>query len=163
MRPVTEREIRASFVNCSKGEATRMALPRDFAETPWDDLDFLGWRDHTAQERAYLVVERGDRLVGVALRLANGRDGFRRSMCSVCVTTHPGQGVTLMVAPKAGKAGRDGNSVGLRMCSDFRCSLYMRGLKEPEPGGRFEESLSVEEKVARAMGNLEGFIARLSA
>ncbi|WP_304452116.1 FBP domain-containing protein [Nocardiopsis sp. YSL2] len=163
MRPVTEREIRASFVNCSKGEAKRLALPRDLAENPWEDLDFLGWRDHTAHERAYLVVEREERLVGVAFRLANGRDGFRRSMCSVCLTTHPGQGVTLMVAPKAGKAGRDGNSIGLRMCADFACPLYVRGLKEPEPGGRFEESLTVEEKITRAAHNLEGFLARLSA
>ncbi|TGN78537.1 FBP domain-containing protein, partial [Streptomyces griseoluteus] len=45
MRPLTEQDIRASFVNCSKGDAKRLAVPRDLAERPWDDLDFLGWRD----------------------------------------------------------------------------------------------------------------------
>ncbi|WP_434096241.1 FBP domain-containing protein [Streptosporangium roseum] len=41
-RPVTERDIRTSFVNRSKGEAKRLDLPEDLADHPWDDL---GWRD----------------------------------------------------------------------------------------------------------------------
>ncbi|MFI6575346.1 FBP domain-containing protein [Nocardiopsis sp. NPDC050513] len=162
MKALTERDIRASFVNCSKGEAQRLALPRDLAERPWEDLDFLGWRDHTAHERAYLVVEREEGPVGVAMRLVPTRDGFRASLCSLCLTTHRGEGVTLMSAPKAGRAGREGNSVGLRMCADFGCSLYIRGLREPAPGGsRLKESLSVEEQVARAQENLGGFLERL--
>ncbi|MEV0476177.1 FBP domain-containing protein, partial [Streptomyces prunicolor] len=52
MRPLTEREIRAAFVNCTKGEAKRLSIPRDLAERPWDDLDFLGWRDPQAPGRA---------------------------------------------------------------------------------------------------------------
>ena len=46
MRALTEQAIRDSFVNCSRGEAKRLATPRDLDERPWDDLDFLGWRDH---------------------------------------------------------------------------------------------------------------------
>ncbi|MGW8528594.1 MULTISPECIES: FBP domain-containing protein [Nocardiopsidaceae] len=163
MRAVTEKEIRGSFVNCSKGEATRLALPRDLATRPWEDLDFLGWRDHTAHERAYLVIERDEGLVGVAFRLPSVRTGLRRSMCSVCLTTHPGQGVTLMAAPRAGRAGREGNTVGLHMCTDFACSLYVRGKKAPETGGRFEESLTVDEQIERATTNLAGFLDRVTA
>jgi hypothetical protein len=162
MRAVTEKEIRGSFVNCSKGEATRLALPRDLGTRPWEDLDFLGWRDHTAHERAYLVIERDEGLVGVAFRLPSVRTGLRRSMCSVCLTTHPGQGVTLMAAPRAGKAGREGNTVGLHMCADFACSLYVRGKKAPETGGRFEESLTVDEQIERATTNLAGFLDRVT-
>ncbi|WP_026123009.1 FBP domain-containing protein [Nocardiopsis halotolerans] len=162
MRALTEQDVRTSFVNCSKGEAKRLSVPRDLDSRPWEDLDFFGWRDRTAHERAYLVTERGDRLVGVAFRLSATRPGPRPSMCSVCLTTHPGQGVSLLAAPKAGKSGRDGNTVGLYMCTDFACSLYVRGKKEPEPGGRFEESLTVDEKVARALTNLGGFLDRLS-
>jgi len=44
VEPLTEQEIRAAFVNCSKGEAKRLHVPRDLAAQPWDDLDFLGWR-----------------------------------------------------------------------------------------------------------------------
>ncbi len=84
MQPISEPGIRASFVNCSKGEAKRLAVPRDLDEVPWADLDFLGWRDPGAPERAYLVAERdGGGLTGVALRATpKGTRGFTaRSMC----------------------------------------------------------------------------------
>ncbi|MFF7356766.1 MULTISPECIES: FBP domain-containing protein [Streptomyces] len=162
MRPLTEQDIRNSFVNCSKGEAQRLTVPRDLHQHPWDDLDFLGWREPGAPDRSYLVTERDDRLVGVALRLTTSRRGFlHRSMCSVCLTTHPGGGVSLMAARKAGAAGREGNSVGLYMCTDLACSLYVRGRKLPESGARFEESLTAEEQIARATGNLSAFIDKL--
>jgi hypothetical protein len=45
MQPIAERDIRLSFVNCSKGEASRVNLPTDFTQLRWADLDFLGWRD----------------------------------------------------------------------------------------------------------------------
>ncbi|MFD7881085.1 FBP domain-containing protein [Streptomyces sp. SID2999] len=162
MRPLTEQDIRASFVNCSKGDAKRLAVPRDLDERPWDDLDFLGWRDPGAPDRSYLVLERGTGLVGIALRCPTVRRGFQhRSMCSVCLTTHRGGGVSLMTARKAGAAGREGNSVGVYMCADLACSLYVRGKKVPESGSRFEESLTTEEQIARAGGNLGAFVDRL--
>ncbi|MFF9178363.1 FBP domain-containing protein [Streptomyces sp. NPDC014793] len=162
MRALSEQDIRASFVNCSKGEAKRLAVPRDLGERPWDDLDFLGWRDPGAPDRSYLVAEREDGLVGVALRYPAARRGLlHRSLCSVCLTTHPGGGVSLMTARKAGPAGREGNSVGVYMCTDLACSLYVRGKKVPESGGRFEESLTLEEQIARATGNLYAFLDRI--
>ena len=33
----------------------------------------------------------------------------------------------------------------------------------PEAGGRFEESLTVDEQIARMVGNLSAFLAKLSA
>jgi hypothetical protein len=45
MRPLPEAEIRTSFVNCSKGEASRIRMPAGLSRTPWADLDFLGWTD----------------------------------------------------------------------------------------------------------------------
>ncbi|MER8016842.1 FBP domain-containing protein [Streptomyces griseoluteus] len=162
MRSLTEQEIRASFVNCSKGDAKRLTVPRDLAERPWDDLDFLGWRDPGAPDRSYLVLERGTTRVGIALRCPTVRRGSQhRSMCSVCLTTHRGGGVSLMTARKAGAAGREGNSVGVYMCADLACSLYVRGKKVPESGSRFEESLTTEEQIARAGGNLHAFVDRL--
>ena len=105
MRPLGGQDVRASFINCSKGEAKRLAVPRDLGERPWDDLDFLGWRDPGAPDRSYLVVERDERLVGVAMRFQPAQRGFlHRSMCSLCLTTHPRGGVALMTARKAGPA-----------------------------------------------------------
>ncbi|MFF3611827.1 FBP domain-containing protein [Streptomyces sp. NPDC002580] len=163
MRSLTEQDIRGSFVNCSRGEAKRLATPRDLGERPWDDLDFLGWRDPGAPDRAYLVSEGAQGLVGVTLRLPSARRGLlHRSLCSLCLTTHPGSGVSLMTARKAGAAGREGNSVGVYICADLACSLYVRGKKALESGSRFEETLTTEEQIARTVGNLSAFLAKLN-
>ncbi|RZB13932.1 FBP domain-containing protein [Streptomyces sp. F001] len=164
MRSLTEQDIRTSFINCSKGEAKRLAVPRDLGERPWNDLDFLGWRDPGAPDRSYLVAEREGRLVGVTLRFPPPQRGYlHRSMCSLCLTTHPRGGVSLMTARKAGAAGRAGNSVGVYMCTDLACSLYVRGKKISESGARFEESLTLEEQIARTTGNLSAFLDKLHA
>ncbi|SDW69315.1 FBP C-terminal treble-clef zinc-finger [Amycolatopsis xylanica] len=163
MRPVTEQEIRNSFINCTKGEAKRLAVPKDLAERPWDDLDFLGWRDPASPERSYIVAESGDGLVGVALRRAAQAGLARRSMCSLCLTTHSGDGVSLMTARKAGPEGRQGNSVGSYICADLACSLYLRGKKDAGNGGRLHESLSVDELIERTAANLAGFLDKVNA
>ncbi|MBK3577851.1 FBP domain-containing protein [Streptomyces sp. MBT65] len=162
MRPLTEREIRAAFINCTKGEAKRLSVPRDLAERPWDDLDFLGWRDPQAPDRAYLAAELEGRLTAIALR-AGGAASWqaRRSMCSLCLTTHTG-GVSVMVAAKAGKAGQQGNSVGAYMCDDLACPLYVRGKKDAGAGARLPESLTLEEKIRRTVTNLTAFIAKIA-
>ncbi|MEO3784099.1 FBP domain-containing protein [Actinocorallia sp. B10E7] len=165
MRAITENDIRRSFVNCSKGEAKRLGVPRDLEERPWGDLDFLGWRDPGAPERGYLVVERDDGgLVGIVLRAAPGASrGFTsRSMCSLCLTTHSGGGVALMTARRTGEAGRQGNTVGQYLCTDLACSLYTRGKKQTTAGGTLEETLSSEEKTARMRLNLAAFIDKVT-
>ncbi|NGO06712.1 FBP domain-containing protein [Streptomyces sp. HC44] len=163
MKPLTEPEIRTAFVNCTKGEAKRLSVPRDLAERPWGDLDYLGWRDPQAPGRAYLVTELDGRLKAIALRCPSPASSqIRRSMCSMCLTTHTG-GVSLMVAPKAGKAGQQGNSVGAYICSDLACSLYVRGKKDAGVGARLQESLTLEEKIQRTVANVAGFIAKVTA
>jgi hypothetical protein len=157
MRPLTEGEIRASFVNTTKGEAKRLAVPKDLAARPWADLDFLGWRDPGSPERTYLVAETATGLVGVALRKAPG--GQRRTVCSLCLTTHPGDGVALMTARKARR--RD-NSVGVYLCSDLACSLYLRGKKDAGPGARLPESIALEAKIERTAANMTAFLRKVT-
>lgn len=163
MEPLTADDIRASLVNCSKGEAKRLAIPRDLAGWPWGDLDFAGWRDPSGSDRGCIVAEHGGRLTGVLLRCvpasAAGRPlGGRSSMCSLCLTTHPGAGVTLMTAAR--RKARD-NSVGIRVCADLDCSLYLRGKKDPPAGGRLSETLSVEEKSERLRSALSAFLGKV--
>jgi hypothetical protein len=165
MRPITESEIRGSFVNCSKGETQRLSLPRDFTELAWADLDFLGWRDPAAPERGYLVAERPDgRLVGVALRAASGASrGFTaRSICTICKTTRTGGGVALLAARRAGEAGRNGNTVGQYICSDLACSLYVRG-KKISAGTLLDETLDRDARIARLEKGLELFLSKVTA
>jgi hypothetical protein len=163
VEPLTELEIRAAFVNCSKGEAKRLHVPRDLAGQPWADLDFLGWRDPQAPDRAYLVADLGDGPVAITLRSpAAARGQKRANLCSICLTSHVG-GVTLMVAPRTGKAGQQGNSVGTYICGDLACSPYTRGLKFTASSSRLQEQLTLEEKIGRNVANLSAFLAKVTA
>jgi hypothetical protein len=162
MEPLTADQIRASFVNCSQGEAKRLPLPRALAESPWPSLDFLGWRDAGAPGAAYVVAP-GERPVGIVLRISTTRRSTGRSnLCSLCTTLHSTSDVALMVAPRAGAAGRAGNSVGAYLCADLACSLYARGLRRP---GRVQpvETLSTDDRVARLQQNLDAFVRRVLA
>jgi hypothetical protein len=165
MKPLTEHDVRTSFINCSKGEAKRLGLPKGFADLPWDDLDFLGWQDPGAPARAYLVAEHDDRLAGISLRVASGgtsRGFTARAMCSLCLTTRTGGGVALMTARRTGEAGRQGNSVGQYLCGDLDCSLYVRGKKQSVAGGGLDESLSQDEKTTRLLANLHSFLDKVT-
>ncbi|WP_433383221.1 FBP domain-containing protein [Actinoplanes sp. CA-142083] len=160
MEPLTEQQIRASFANCSKGEASRIKMP-DLAAVPWRDLDFLGWTDPGAPQRALIVIPGP---TGIVLRRPDSRRTgvTRSSMCRVCHTGHTADGVTLFVAPLAGAAGRQGNTVGEYICTDLACSLYLRGKRQPR--GRLvrqEETLTLDERVDRAMTTLNGFVKRV--
>jgi hypothetical protein len=166
MEPLTDAELRASFVNCTKGEAGRINLPRDPAALPWADLDFVGWRDPGAPDRGYLVAPvPGGRPVGLTLRAAPGarRNLMRSSLCGLCLTGHAGGGVDLLAAPLAGPAGRQGNTVALYMCADLACSLYIRGKKTSVLVRRMEETLTVEEQIDRTRRNLDGFLSKVTA
>lgn len=166
VEPLSEKQIRSSFVNCTKGEAARLRLPPDFAGLPWEDLDFLGWVDPGAPLRAHLVLPRAEGSLGITLRVpAAGRtSAVKSSLCQICLTGHASSGVTLLAAPLAGVRGREGNTVGIYVCSDLACPLYVRGKRQPKlRSGRYEESLSLEERVARMEANLDAFAARVAA
>jgi hypothetical protein len=168
MRPLDEGEIRASFVNCSKGEASRIRMPPGLASggVHWDDLDFLGWNDPGAPLRALLVVPGQHGATGLVLRRPEAvrATAMRSSMCRICLTEHAASGVALFVAPLAGAAGRKGNTVGEYLCADLACSLYLRGKRQPRMRlVRREETLSLGERIERAMTNLAAFTDRVAA
>ncbi len=159
---MTESEIRASFVNCSKGEAKRLNVPADLATRPWEDLDYLGWTDPRSPARRYLVADVDGSTYGLVLRINEASVGAaRKSMCSLCITVRSG-GVSLMVAPRAGRSGQHGNSVGTYICSELSCSLYVRGrIRTGTPG--MHETLTVEQRVDRLVANLETFVRRATS
>lgn len=123
MRALTEKQVRRSFVNCSRGEADALTLPRTFAETPWEEIVVLGWRDPRAPLRGYLVVERDGGPVGVAVRAADTRmSSGTPAMCLLCQTAQAGSDVSLFTARRVGEAGRNGNTVGTYVCADLACA-----------------------------------------
>jgi hypothetical protein len=126
VKPLSETEIRSSIVNATHGEIERMPLP-GLHEVLWEEREYLGWRDHRAPLRGYLVHWVQDQPVGVVLRAsgASMRPGIS-AMCSLCHTPQPSDQVALFVAARAGQAGRDGNTVGMYICADLACSLIIR-------------------------------------
>ena len=158
VEPLDEATIRASFVNCSKGEARRLAMPGRLADVDWADLDFLGWRDPKAPANAYLVLPRDGKVVGLAMRAATPHSSqLKRSVCALCLTTHGAADVSLFAARRTGNAGKLGNTVGTYICADLACSLYLRGKRRPStPNARV--SSTVDEQVERTMTSLNKFV-----
>ncbi|CAM5428516.1 hypothetical protein SAVIM40S_05575 [Streptomyces avidinii] len=127
--------------------------------------DFLGWVDPGAPLRAHLVLPREDGPLGISLRVPSvGRTSVvKSSLCQICLTGHASSGVTLLAAPLAGARGREGNTVGTYICADLACPLYVRGKRQPKlRAGRYEESLTLDERLARMSENLDAFVARVT-
>lgn len=126
MLAITEKSLRASFVNASRKEVGDLSLPSDFETIDWDQLDYLGWRDPKIGRRAYVVVPSldGD-LIGILLRQADASPRSR-AQCSWCQDVKLPNDVVLFTARRSGKAGRNGNTVGTLICEDFQCSRNVR-------------------------------------
>lgn len=162
MQAVTAAEMRRSFVNLSQTQAKALALPAWWDLVDFDQWDYLGWRDAKAPQRGYIVSVYSGALTSIALRAPEGastRQGS--SLCDLCHTGHGASDVALFTAARAGAAGRKGDTVGLYICADLACSLYIRGLREVKlPQG---ETVSVEVRSARLQERLATFIARVVA
>ncbi|GAA2616619.1 FBP domain-containing protein [Streptomyces axinellae] len=166
MEPRSEKQIRSSFVNCSKGTAARLKPPLDFTQLPWEDHDFLGWVDPGAPLRAQLVVPRPEGPLGLSLRVpAAGRTSAVKSgLCQICLTGHASSGVRLLAAPLAGVRAREGDTTGVYICADLACSLYLRGKRQPKLRiGRYEETFTLERRISRMRGDLDAFVAKVTA
>ncbi|MGY1696065.1 FBP domain-containing protein [Geodermatophilus sp. SYSU D00814] len=161
MDPLTEPQIRRSFVNCSRGEAAAAALPAGLSDLPWADLDFLGWRDARAPLRGYAVLWREGRPLGIALRAADTAMSARTSaMCLLCQTTQTGADVSLFTARRVGEAGRNGNTVGQYVCADLGCSSRVRTEIPPWLRERDPEEV-VPERVAELRRRLDTFVGHV--
>jgi hypothetical protein len=158
VRPLTEHQVRRSFVNCTRGEAQGLALPKGFPELDWDGLELLGWRDPKAPLRGYLVVESGDGVVGIAVRAAESRMSSRTAaMCLLCQTAQTGDAVSLFTARRIGEAGRNGNTVGTYICADLCCSRRVRSEIPPWLQDRNPDEV-VEERAAELRVRVAGFL-----
>jgi hypothetical protein len=126
MNPLTEPQIRASFVNCSKREAAQVTLPAHLGELSWDRLDYLGWTDRRATLRSYVVIEVDGAPVGIAVRSPERTTSPRRAVCAWCEDVYATDDVSMYVAPRSGPAGRRGDTIGTLICTGFDCSRNVR-------------------------------------
>lgn len=126
MLPISEKTLRATFVNASRKEVGDLSLPVGFDAIDWDRLDYLGWRDPKIGRRAYVVVPTLDSdLIGILLRRAEASPRSR-AQCSWCQDVKLPNDVVFYSAKRSGKAGRNGDTVGTLVCEDFQCSRNVR-------------------------------------
>ncbi|MFC0358231.1 FBP domain-containing protein [Kytococcus schroeteri] len=125
MHPVTEQDIRTSFVNASRREATQAILP-ELDTVDWESLDYLGWTDAKRPNRSYVVLHLDSVVTSILLRPASGTPTRRKAICVWCQDIEATENVRMVVASLAGAAGRRGATVGVLACTDFSCSRNVR-------------------------------------
>jgi len=163
MQGLTEQQIRRAIVNCTRGEAAAMALPRGLAGLDWAALEFLGWRDAKAPLRGYLVYWREGRPVGILLRAAESRMSRRSTaLCGLCRTSHSANNVSLFATRRGGAAGRAGNTIGTYICADLACPRHIR-VPVPTPSLRPDPGRTVEERAAGLASRLDTFLDEVLA
>ena len=160
MLSLTTSDITRAFVNATRSEIAATTFPRNFPSVPWAELDFYGWRDPRIERRGYLVIERGDGLITVAVSTAGqGVRSGRKAMCTVCRAVDDGSNIALFSARRAGPAGRRGDSVGTYLCAGLDCSAQLRfptprGSRTMLPDGH----ATVDDRAAAMMERLRGFL-----
>ena len=126
MLPITEKTLRASFVNASRKEVSDLTLPTHFDTLDWERLDYLGWRDPKIGRRAYAVVPTLDgQLIGILLQRSTASPRAR-AQCAWCNDVTLPNPVVFYSAKRSGQAGRNGNTVGTLVCEEFECSRNVR-------------------------------------
>ncbi len=158
MRPLTETDVRSSFVNASADDLRLVTLPADFLLADWDHLDFYAWRDPRNRGRGYVIAEVGGEPTGVVLRAADGQSRARSAMCNLCHTMQPADQVALFTARKAGDAGDHGDSVGTYICADLSCHDNVRLAAPLAPN---EIRASVDMRIDGARRRTEEFVGRV--
>lgn len=163
MNPLTEHEIRTSFVNTSRRESAQATLP-DLAALDWDRLDYLGWRDRKAPLSAYVVLELDTGPTGVLLRSAErGTSRVRRkAVCAWCTDVVVTDDVSMYVARRAGAAGRKGDTIGTLICTEFLCSQNVRRTPtRAEAGTHGDRELIVARRVAELRERSARFVEQV--
>ena len=162
MIPLTEKTVRASFVNASRKEASDLTLPADVGDLEWADLEYLGWRDPKLARRPYVVVPTldadgvpGPAVAGVVLRQAEASPR-RRAQCTWCQDVRLPADVLFYAAKRAGAAGRNGDTVGTLICAGFECSANAHRPPPPAYLG-FDVAAAVEQRVLSLRERTAGF------
>nr|BFF09613.1 FBP domain-containing protein [Microbacterium flavescens] len=154
MHALTEKDIRASFVNASLRERNALVVP-DLAAVDWTVLDYFGWRDPKQPLAGFIVVPVDDELVGILLRQTEQRTRTR-SQCSWCEDVTLPSDVVMFSAKRAGKAGRNGDTVGTLLCDRFECSANVRRPVPPAYLG-FDVEVARQRRIDSLRAHAAGF------
>lgn len=155
MRPLTDAQIRASFINASRSERKNLTLPAGFDDIDWGRLDYFGFRDPKLARIAYVVVELDQEPVGMLLRRTESRPRTR-PQCSWCNDIHLPNEVVMYSTKRAGEAGRRGDTIGILVCEDFECSQNVRKLP-PSAYLGFDREAARDRRIESLRASAEGF------
>ena len=166
MNPLTDKQIRTSFVNATRRETTQATLP-DLTAVRWDQLDYLGWRDRKAPLLAYVVLELAGEPAGIILRAGttSATRVRRKALCTWCRDLASVE-AAMYVARRGGKAGRAGNTIGTLLCEDFSCSRNVRRPPTSSDAGTDAEvvrELIVQERIAGLRERAARFVQEVAA
>ena len=156
MSPLTDAQIRASFINASRSEQKNVTLPPDLDDLVWDRLDFLGWRDPKLPSLGWLVIELDGEPVGLLMRQAGTRPRTR-PQCSWCSDILLPNDVVLYTTKRAGHAGRRGDTVGTLICENFECSKNVRTLPPMAYVG-FDREAARDRRIETLQERVAGFV-----
>lgn len=159
MRPLTEADVRASFVNADDEELRVLELPHDFLLVDWDYLDFFAWRDPLVSRRGYVLVPHEDHVAGIVLRTSDPARA-RSGLCSICHMMQPGNQVALFSARRAGAAGQKGNSFGTYICADLSCHENVR-LAHPLAPNEVLVPGQIDMRLDGTRRRMEAFVSRV--
>ena len=135
MQPRTLHELRGALGNADARVRRTIRAPRGLADTDWDGLDYLGWRDPSALQRGYLFVEREGDTRGVLLLHARAEARPARAvMCTLCRIPRRFDQVVLFSGPTLDTlAGKNSSTGGSYLCADLRCNARVNALAPTGP------------------------------
>lgn len=162
MQQLTEKIIRASFMNASRQEAKKLTLPEDFTTLGWENLEYLGWRDPKMPQRGYMVhTDAQGNTRALLLRATSGaHKPSNVAMCEMCRDVNIPCSVGMWTARRAGQSGRDGNTLGTLICSRFECSRNVR-IAPPKNPIHPDPMLVVAERIALLDERVASFLDRV--
>lgn len=159
MLPLTEKQIRSSFINASLRERKAITLPAHFDTADWENLEFLGWRDAKLPLVGYVVTVLDEEPVGIMFRKAEGNTRSR-PQCSWCEDVDLPNDVVFFNAKAGGQAGRDGDTICLLVCANFECPTNVRTLKSLPYRG-FDREAEVLRRIGVLREHVQNFAQRV--
>lgn len=159
MLPLTEQQIRTSFINASLRERKSLTLPANFDELDWEILDFLGWRDEKLPLVGYVITHLEGEPVGVMFRKSDGKTR-NRPQCSWCEDVNLPNDVTFFNARQAGPAGRNGDTISMLVCEKFECSFNVR-TPQSLPYIGFDREAAIAHRIQVLREHVQNFAQRV--
>nr|WP_269936555.1 FBP domain-containing protein [Arthrobacter sp. HY1533] len=159
MLPMTEKQIRSSFLNASQRERNNLNLPENFEALNWEDLDFVGWRDRKYQTLGYVIAWVDGATRGILFREVEGKTRSR-AQCSWCNDVTLPNDVAYFTAKRSGASGRNGNTVATLMCSRFECPANVRRHEPPAYVG-FDATAARAERMAGLQAQVRTFMDKM--